>query len=199
MIPRQIESIILFGVKQMRMNRLGMAKTVCILFLMSYSFVIGGFLAVVRNFIWNMARRDESPLPLPTDFIVVSCYSTNGYSPYWTYAEIMLIAVFLLWIPLILYRNDVRDCLLMTMCGFMGQTFAGALLGTIILIPLWGLWCLEWLNPPQMPTPIAVAIHHIALWSFVCLLVVICRRLVKNRRKKDARGSCDRDRAGGER
>jgi len=164
-----------------------MTKIVCILFLTAYSLVIGAFLAVARAFIWNMNRHfGEEALPLLTEFIVVTCYSTNGYSPYYTCAEFMFIAMFLLWIPLILYRNDVRDCLLMTMCGFMGQTFAGALLGTIILIPLWGLWCLELLNPPQMPTPIAVAIHHIALWSFVFLLVVICRRLVKNRRKKDA-------------
>ena len=171
----------------MRMNRLGMAKTVCILFLSLYSLVIGEFLTVVRNFIWNMARRDESPLPLPTDFIVVSCYSTNGYSPYYTCGEFMFIAVFLLWIPVILYRNNVRDCLLMTMCGFMGQTFAGALLGTIILLPLWSYWNLEWLNPPQMPTPIAIAIHYIFLCSFVCLLAVISRYLVKNRRKKDTK------------
>ena len=160
-----------------------MAKTVSILFLTSYSFVIGGFLAVARSFIWNMARRDESPLPLPTDFIVVSCYSTNGYSPYFTCAEFMFITVFLLWIPMILYRNNVRDCLLMTMCGFMGQTFAGAVLGTIILLPLWSHWSLELLDPPQMPTPIAISIHYIALLSFVCLLAVICRYLVKNRRK----------------
>ena len=153
------------------------AKAAGGLFLLAYSLVVGALVAIVREFICNFHRAAQIELPAPAKFLAENCYSATGYSPYFTYVEMMLVAVFLLWIPLVAYRKDARSALLATMCGFMGQTFLGACLLTVMPAPLCSLWQLETLDRPQAPTAIAVGIHYAALASLVFALVLLLRRL----------------------
>ena len=148
------------------------------LFLLAYSLVV--IVAIVRDFICNFHRVAQMELPAPAKFLAENCYSATGYSPYFTYVEMMFAAVFLIWIPLVAYRKDARSALLATMCGFMGQTFLGACLLTVLLAPLCSVWQLETLDRPQAPTVIAVGIHYAALASLVFALVLLIRRLTKN-------------------
>ena len=162
--------------------RIGHEKTVKLaggLFLLAYSLVVGALVAIARDFICNFHRAAQMELPAPAKFLAEECYSTTGYSPYFTYVEMMLVAVFMIWIPLVAYRKDARSALLATMCGFMGQTFLGACLLTVLLAPLVSVWKLEILNPPQAPTAIAVGIHYAALASLVFAMFAIFRRLLK--------------------
>ena len=162
--------------------RIGHEKAVKLaggLFLLAYSIVVGALVAIVREFICNFHRAEQMELPAPAKFLAERCYSTTGYSPYFTYVEMMLVAVFLIWIPLVAYRKDARSALLATMCGFMAQTFLGACLLAVLLAPLCSLWQLETLNRPQAPTAIAFVIHYVALASFVFALLAILRRLLK--------------------
>ena len=159
--------------------RIGHEKAVKLaggLFLLTYSLVVGALVAIVREFICNFHRAVQMELPAPAKFLAENCYSATGYSPYFTYVEMMLVAVFLIWIPLVAYRKDARSALLATMCGFMGQTFFGACLLTVLLAPLVSVWQLEILNPPQTPTAIAVGIHYAVPASLVFALLAILRR-----------------------
>ena len=166
----------------MRIGHEKWIKAACALFLLAYSLVIGALVATVRDFICNFHRAAQMELPAPTKFLAENCYSATGYSPYFTYVEMMLVAVFLLWIPLVAYRKDARSALLATMCGFMGQTFLGACLLAVLLAPLISVRQLEILNPPQAPTAIAVGIHYAALASLVFALALLLRRLMKKQK-----------------
>ena len=160
--------------------RIGHEKTVKLaggLFLLAYSLVVGALVATVREFICNFHRAAQMELPAPAKFLAENCYSATGYSPYFTYVEMLLVAVFLIWIPLVAYRKDARSALLATMCGFMGQTFLGACLLTVMLAPLCSMWQLETLDRPQAPTAIAAGIHYAALASLVFASVLLLRRL----------------------
>ena len=159
----------------MHVKLMKISKIACAVFIILYSMVIGSFLAVLRDFIWFYCRYIPMELPGPTKFITEYCYSTSGYSPYFTYVEIMLIAVFFIWIPMIVRKKNTVSCLLVAMCGFMGQTFFGALLGLIILAPLCAIWRPERLDPPQDPTTVAIFIHYIALLSVFYVVLAILR------------------------
>lgn len=165
----------------MRKKRIKVYKAACCGFILAYSAVVGALLAVMRDFVCNFFKAGHLELPAPTKFITEYCYSSSGYSPYFTYAEIMLIAAFLIWIPLTVCGKTAKSCLLAAMCGFMGQTFFGALVALLILAPLDTLWQLELLNPPQTPTAAAVCIHYAAIASLVFALLVILRRWTKKR------------------
>jgi len=151
------------------------SKIACAVFIMLYSTIIGLSLTVIRDFIWFYCRYYSVELPDPTKIITEYCYSTSGFSPYCTYVEIMLVAVFFIWIPIIVHKKNTMSCLLMTMCGFMGQTFLGALLALIILTPLCTMWRPGLVNPPQDTTTIAVFIHYITLLSIFYVLIAILR------------------------
>lgn len=165
----------------MRKKRIMVAKAVYGVFILAYSTVVGAILAVLRDFVWNFFRASNMELPAPTKFIIECCYSSTGYSPYFTYVEIMLIAAFLIWIPLTVCGKTAKSCLLAAMCGFMGQTLFGALVALLILAPLVTVWRPELLNPPEAPTATAVCIHYAAIASLVFALLVILRRRAKKR------------------
>jgi hypothetical protein len=165
----------------MRKKRIKVYKAACCSFILAYSAVVGALLAVMRDFVCNFFGAHNMELPAPTKFVTEYCYSSTGYSPYFTYVEIMLIAVFLIWIPVMVSQKTAKSCLLAAMCGFMGQTFFGALIALLILAPLDTLWQPELLNPPQTPTAAAVCIHYAAVASLVFALLVILRRWTKKR------------------
>lgn len=165
----------------MRKKRIMLSKAACCGFILTYSAIVGAILALMRDFVCNFFRAHNMELPAPTKFITEYCYSSTGYSPYFTYVEIMLIAAFLIWIPLTVCGKTAKSCLLAAMCGFMGQTFLGALVALLILAPLVTVWRPELLNPPEAPTAAAVCIHYAAIASLVFALLVILRRRAKKR------------------
>lgn len=166
---------------QMRKKRIRVAKAVYCGFILAYSTVVGAILALMRDFVCNFFKANHLELPAPTKFIAEYCYSSTGYSPYFTYVEIMLIAAFLIWIPVIVCGKTAKSGLSAAMCGFMGQTFLGALVALLILAPLVTVWRPELLNPPEAPTAMAVCIHYAAIISLVFALLVILRRRAKKR------------------
>lgn len=143
--------------------------TFCFLFNLVYSAVWGFLLEVVRDFIWF--GKFDDVLAAPTAFIVVDCCSSNGFSPYLTYVEVMLIPLGVIWLFLA-GKDMVLNQFQKLYCAFgifAFQTLLGLTLLMIMLIPLSQWHRPEILNPPQQPTVIAMAIHY----SFVVVVSAV--------------------------
>lgn len=156
----------------------------CFLFHLVYSAVWGLLLEVVRDFIW-FGKFDE--LAAPTAFIVVDCCSLNGFSPYLTYVEIMLIPLGVIWLFLegeyfVLNQFQKLYC---TFGIFAFQTLLGLTLLMIMLVPLSQWHRPEILNPPQQPTVIAIVIHYSFIVLALAVLVWLLWRAAVAIKKRD--------------
>ena len=164
--------------------RIKILKSVCSLYILLYTTIIGSLLTIIRDFVWNFCRAHQLELPTLTWFATEFCYSATGFSPYCTYIEIMLIFVSFIWIPLIISSVNTKSCILTLICGFLAQTFLGILLALMMVIPLGNAWKLELLNPKESPSPVAVFIHYITFISLIYLGITLIKYMLINMQNK---------------
>ncbi len=64
---------------------------------------------------------------------------------------------------------------------FCVETLLGMFLLLIFILPLWGLFSPEVLNPPEKQTPIAVIIHYAFLFLIAAVPLTVFLRRIKRK------------------
>lgn len=144
-------------------------------FLLGYALLWGGILEVCRACVYFYFSIKGIPLPELSEFFLRTCYSTNGFSSFHTYVEVMLVP-FLVSLLLIfrLHKSSsgssagISPMEILLYC-FCVETLLGMFLLLIFILPLSGVFFPEVLNPPEMQTPIAVIVHY----AFLLLVVAV--------------------------
>ena len=154
--------------------------------LLVYTLLWGGILEVCRRCVYFYFSVDQYPLPPIPEFFLKTCYSTNGFSAYSTYIEIMLIpfmiSLFICLLNKKLSRFNIsvptQEILLYCYCI---ETLLGMFFLLVFILPLSGRFSPEVLNPPNMQTSIALYIHYSFIVFAIVLLVTALLQEIKKR------------------
>lgn len=154
-----------------------------LLFSFIYSIVLGGILEITRELIFFALRQE--PFPYMTNFLVVECHSGNGFSPYFTYVEMMLIPMCVMW--LFFFKNkhlNEFQQLRYFVYIFVLQTLWCAFLFFFMFIATVQYVEPEILNPTLAPTQIAIVIHCVSVLACLGVLVMEIWQGIKAARSK---------------